>query len=241
MARRAETYTDEQVAATLGLTPNQWAGAARRGAPSVRTKDGARRPWPETLHWYIALREQDARGEIPTAVRQTDFAAVIGVTPRQVTNLIAAGLPVDQDGGTRRVRLAEGLSWWIAYKIRQATGDTTDELDTERLLKLRADRTLAEFAVAKQRASILSVEDAVAEFDELFVGLHAALRALPERAARQLVALFGSSHLREIRALLSAEAQEADNQLEEAVRRWATRAATAALLTTDDDAAADRA
>lgn len=147
-----------------------------------------------------------------TEVRDTDLAALVGCTARYVRKLAQDG--VIERAGRNTFKL--GTISTIIQHLHRSQG-TAAQLVAERVRKLKADATLAELQLAKEKGAVALVE----EFERAQNLRNAITRTnmmlIPSRAVLQLL---GETDERRFRDVLTAEIraalkQAADAKLEE--------------------------
>ncbi len=102
-----------------------------RGLPTAKKGREVRIPWPAALHWYVRQAVERARtestGAVPGRVNQHQFAELVGLTPRQVHNLVKEKvIPTAKDGGKVWYPIPEALHAYQEHKVRTAAGAPDD-------------------------------------------------------------------------------------------------------------------
>lgn len=124
-------------------------------------------------------------------VNQTEFAALLGLTTRQVRNLESQGLPHRAEGNRKYYPIPDGIQWY-ANKQRE---DALSELGQADYKEARARREaararMAEINLAKEEGRLLP-RDVVKEIfgDKMLDRVRAALLNFPGRWGAQVVGL----------------------------------------------------
>lgn len=135
-------------------------------------------------------------------LRQTEVAELLGLSARQVHNLVKQGLPRHADGGKTFYDGPLCVAWYVRFKVTEAESNlepATDEGAKARLDELRGDILVIE--LQKAREQVLPVEYAVHQLEQLGERLRSKLVALPSRWAPLLV---GAKTIPEIAARLES-------------------------------------
>lgn len=114
-------------------------------------------------------------------IKGTELADLLGVTSRQVHNLVQKGLPRSSDGS---YPAAEAIRWYVDWKAQQAL---PSDLLTARTRREAALAEQEELKLAEMRHQLCTVEQFKRCVDDAFSRVAAKLRVLPSRAAPQLV------------------------------------------------------
>ncbi len=120
-------------------------------------------------------------------VSQSDFAELIGVASRTVFNLRKAGLAefCEVKGNVVRVRVADGIQWYIRYKANEAADlrapSSIDEAELE-LAQLKVEEKRLE--VGKKRNELIEVAKLEPWAGEMMARVGSRLDALPLRIAQ---------------------------------------------------------
>ena len=139
-------------------------------------------------------------------VNQRELAALLGLTTRQVNNLVERGMPVSSADGKRLYDAPACIAWYRDAKVAEAVAEVgPDDFDTQRTRKTAAEARLAELELAKQEGRVVAVEDAAREVDALLDRLRAVLLAFTSRKAHLLV---GRKSIPEVSGVLDGAVQE---------------------------------
>ena len=139
-------------------------------------------------------------------VTQKELAALLGLTTRQVTNLVERGMPVASADGKRRYDAPACIAWYRDAKIAEAVADQgPDTLDAQRTRKTAAEARLAELELARLEGQMLTVDDAMREFDATLDRLRAVLLSFVSRKAHLLV---GKKSIPEVSTVLDTAVHE---------------------------------
>jgi phage terminase Nu1 subunit (DNA packaging protein) len=157
---------------------------------------------------------------------QKDLAALLGLSTRQVRNLVDAGMPVVSEGGKLWYDGPACVAWYVGEKEKAAKSDRSVEaIDEarERARKLRFEADLAELKVARERREVAPMSEWRAAADDEAARVGGVIGQMPSEFASVLAARLGvsvrqaSAVLREIadgvRARLAAG--DVDDQSEE--------------------------
>lgn len=132
-----------------------------------------------------------------TEVRDTDLAALVGCTARYVRKLAQDG--VIERAGRNTFKL--GSISTIIQHLHRAQG-TAAQLGAERVRKLKAEATLAELQLAKERGEVAPLEEITRAWERATAQIRARMMQIPQRAVVQLV---GESDETKIKAVLMGE------------------------------------
>lgn len=133
-------------------------------------------------------------------VTQKELANLLGLTARQVANLVERGMPSVAGDGRREYDAPACIAWYRDAKIAEAVADAgPDTLDAQRTRKTAAEARLAELELARLEGSMLTVEDAAREVDALLDRLRSVLLSFTSRHAHLLV---GKRTIPEVAAVL---------------------------------------
>ncbi|HHH44178.1 MAG TPA: hypothetical protein ENK49_08570 [Gammaproteobacteria bacterium] len=141
-------------------------------------------------------------------VSQTEFAELVGYSPRQVLNWIKAGMPCESSGRQGRkakIDTAKAIRWLLSRKAeKQETGLSKDR---QRLLKAQARRI--ELETAEREGALIEFEVVQQIMRESMQIVAAGMDSLPGRLASQLATMTEPG---EIRALLLRELRNVRRQ-----------------------------
>lgn len=118
-------------------------------------------------------------------MKQVEIAELLGISSRQVHNLVKAGMPTHPEQGKTWYDGPECVAWYVTQKVAQAEEPANEEEARERLDKLRGD--ILEIELAKARGSVLPVEYSVGQVEEIGERLRAKLQAMPAKWAPGLL------------------------------------------------------
>jgi len=177
---------------------------------------------------------EDVDSKTQRLLSQVEIAEFLGITPRQVRNLVRAGMPVAEGADTARPKYdADVVNQWYAERTAlrmpradsckaesvdsSSAGDEPESYREARARQARADADLSELRVARLRAPIEKLERDVAELGESRKLLMTTLRyGFPESLAAKIAAVaceaFGwpkeacdADFIRSIRAVVKDE------------------------------------
>lgn len=130
-------------------------------------------------------------------VTDADLAALAGVTPRRIRQLATEGKLARV--GRNRFQLGPAVQVLLAEAAENNEGS---ELQRERLLKLRAERVMAELELAKQTGEVALIS----EFERVQTARAALIRAnVLNVVQRSMLRLLGESDEAKFRTVLSEE------------------------------------
>ena len=128
---------------------------------------------------------------MPLEVNRTEIARVLGVTPPTVTDWVAKGMPVVQQGA-RGVPwvfgVAECVRWMVDYQIAQATESSKDVgLEEAERRRTIADARLKEIKLSQELRKVVKVEDVARVWEGRIVASRETFLAIAARLAPELV------------------------------------------------------
>ncbi|MHB1297282.1 MAG: hypothetical protein ACYC0B_02035 [Gemmatimonadaceae bacterium] len=181
-------------AEAIGVKVADLPALERAGLPFVnRKKDGRVYPLPRALTWFVDHAVTTRVGGIPPRTKQKDLAALVGYSPRQISNLVDDGkVKTVVEGGHRLYPLPDAVHAIIAHREEQARGKSGEKmtaLDEAKLRKMQADAEASELTVMQRRGELLDrvlVERAISE---LFQAIKAQLVQFTPRYEADLVDL----------------------------------------------------
>ena len=139
-------------------------------------------------------------------VNQKELAALLGLTTRQVNNLVERGMPVASADGKRMYDAPACIAWYRDAKVAEAVAAVgPDDLETQKTRKTAAEARLAELELARLEGRVVDVEAAAREVDALLDRLRAVLLAFVSRNAHLLV---GRKSIPEVSGVLEGAVQE---------------------------------
>lgn len=105
-------------------------------------------------------------------------ARTLNLTPRRVQQLVQEGLPREAKG---QYDLGKCTLWYIRYlQTRQAEGSIESGMSAkDRLVLAKAERE--EYALAKERREMVTIEDYEAKMSEMITNARLNLLAIPSR------------------------------------------------------------
>ena len=139
-------------------------------------------------------------------VTQKELATLLGLTTRQVNNLVERGMPVSSENGKREYDAPACIAWYRDQKVSEAVAaGGPDDLDAQRTRKTAAEARLAELELARLEGRMLTVEDAARELDAALDRLRAVLLSFVSRKAHLLV---GKKSIPEVSSVLDSAVHE---------------------------------
>lgn len=127
---------------------------------------------------------------LPDLLTQMQLADVLGVTTRQIRNLEARGLPIDESTGTKLYPKRQCQRWYIEFKQEEALGraerEQTTDLEEAQRRKVLAEARLAEIKVLREEGRLVPLETVEAIHAETGDRLRAVLVNAPSNYAIHL-------------------------------------------------------
>lgn len=130
-----------------------------------------------------------------TEVRDTDLAALVGCTARYVRKLATEG-HIERTG---RNTFKLGAISKVIKHLHRADG-TAAQLVAERVRKLKADATLAELQLAKERGELAPLEETTRAWERATAQIRARMMQIPQRAVVQIVAERDEGRIKDVLA-----------------------------------------
>jgi phage terminase Nu1 subunit (DNA packaging protein) len=121
-------------------------------------------------------------------MKQVQVAELLGISARQVHNLVKQGMPTSPEQGKVWYDGPVCVAWYVTQKVAEAEAKAEPGSEgeaRERLDELRGD--ILEIELAKARGSVLPVEYAVGQVEGIGERLRAKLQAMPGKAAPSLI------------------------------------------------------
>jgi phage terminase Nu1 subunit (DNA packaging protein) len=121
-------------------------------------------------------------------VGRNEIAAVLGVSPRHINNLVAEGLPHTSDGTRVKYPVPECVAWWVRRAVEKAAEKAApvDEWDAKaRVDALRAD--MLEIDLAERLGQVMTVDQYQKARTSADARVAAKLKALENRLAPVVV------------------------------------------------------
>lgn len=141
-------------------------------------------------------------------VSQSEFAELVGYSPRQVLNWVKAGMPSESSGRQGRkakIDTAKAIRWLLSRKAEKQ--ETALSKDRQRLLRAQARRV--ELETREREGELIELETVKEVMREAIVIVAAGMDSLPGRLASQLATMMEPA---EIRALLLKELRNVRRQ-----------------------------
>lgn len=92
-------------------------------------------------------------------LNQTELAAHLGLTTRQIRNLEAEGLPHRAEGNRKWYPIPEAIQWYIEWKRQEVLRDIEKvDFKKPRARKMAAEARMAEIELAKEEGRLLPRE-----------------------------------------------------------------------------------
>ncbi|EGX8862846.1 TPA: hypothetical protein IGM85_004395 [Escherichia coli] len=133
-------------------------------------------------------------------VTDADLAELTGLSSRRIRQLVESGRLTR--AGRNRYQLAEVF---MALVEEMSGGDKASELTAERVRKLRAEATLAELELAKQRGEVAPIEEFQSVWANRFTIIRANMLQLPQRVVTMLI---GETSERRFKQVMTEEIKQ---------------------------------
>ncbi len=141
-------------------------------------------------------------------MNQQDFAATIGLTTRQVTNLRTKGLPHKTRGNTVVIPIPEGIKWYVEFKAAAMAPAAPTSLDDARQRYEAARAETAELDLAERRGELVAVKDHERMLSDAMARMASKLRNLPYKVATQVTGKTMDARQATARRLVDEVSQE---------------------------------
>lgn len=130
--------------------------------------------------------------DAPEQVNQNELARRLGLTTRQVRNLVDAGMPRVSERGKVAYPWLPCLHWYIEYRVRAETKKSS--ATKENILELQARQLevnlkISELALGKEQSELVTLDYMEAQLRDLLDALRARCLNLPGKYAVPLVGL----------------------------------------------------
>lgn len=205
----ATDLAEAEFAAMIGVPVAQLAALEKEGLPHLTRAKEKRYPTPMGVTWFIEYSVARRVGGIPPRVNQLDLAALLGIVPRQVKNLVDGGkLPSMIEHGKRVYPLPAAVHEFVKYKVDQVSkdDDKLDALDQAKLRKLTAEAEDAEMDLLQKRGELIDRVTSQRAVAEIVGGLDGQMSEAPSRHSRKLIGLKNESSARKaLREIINAE------------------------------------
>ena len=129
-----------------------------------------------------------------------DLSELTGLSSRRIRQLVESGRLTR--AGRNRYQLAEVF---MALVEEMSGGDKASELTAERVRKLRAEATLAELELAKQRGEVAPIEEFQSVWANRFTIIRANMLQLPQRVVTMLI---GETSERRFKQVMTEEIKQ---------------------------------
>lgn len=133
-------------------------------------------------------------------VTDADLSQLTGLSSRRIRQLVESGRLTR--AGRNRYQLAEVF---MALVEEMSGGDKASELTAERVRKLRAEATLAELELAKQRGEVAPIEEFQSVWANRFTIIRANMLQLPQRVVTMLI---GETSERRFKQVMTEEIKQ---------------------------------
>lgn len=134
---------------------------------------------------------------------KVQFAAIVGVSTRTITNWQNDGMPSERSGSGRaanKIDTAAAISWLVNREVQRRSPDKTGpiDIDVERLRLVSEQADEKEISNAVSRGELLSVEDVQELVMVAVANLTGVLSGLPGRLANKLAHESNPAKCREV-------------------------------------------
>ncbi|EDI0969752.1 hypothetical protein CC915_23235 [Salmonella enterica subsp. enterica serovar Newport] len=133
-------------------------------------------------------------------VTDADLAELTGLSSRRIRQLVESGRLTR--AGRNRYQLAEVF---MALVEEMSGGDKASELTAERVRKLRAEATLAELELARQRGEVAPIDEFQSVWANRFTIIRANMLQLPQRVVTMLI---GETDERRFKQVMTEEIKQ---------------------------------
>ena len=121
-------------------------------------------------------------------VNQKELAALLGLTTRQVNNLVEKGMPVVSENGKRLYDAPRCIAWYREAKVAEAVrANAPADLEEAKARKMSAEAELAEMQRDLERGRLMPVVDAEKAVGEIVGMVRAKLMAMPGKIGPLMV------------------------------------------------------
>jgi phage terminase Nu1 subunit (DNA packaging protein) len=123
-------------------------------------------------------------------LQQKAIADILGVTSRQVHNLVNEGMPRRMEKGKPHFLAAECVPWYVDYKLRTSAPKTSardTKLDELELRKEEVAVRSAELKLAKEEARLVSIDYLDHQVATILEGLRGKLLSFAGKHSAELV------------------------------------------------------
>jgi phage terminase Nu1 subunit (DNA packaging protein) len=156
-----------------------------------------------------------ARSADPSKIEQKELAKRLGLTSRQIHNLVEAGMPRVMEGTKAFYPWPESNHWYLKHKIdaAQAAGKSKTEKNAELAdRKLEIEVRRAELDLGREEGSLVTIDYMEQQLEAMLQRLRAKLLNFPAKWAPALV---GMRSIAEAQARLEPALHEAMEALTE--------------------------
>jgi phage terminase Nu1 subunit (DNA packaging protein) len=186
----------------IGVPIEQLAVLEREAMPTVGKGKEKRYPLPGAIRWFVDYSVARRVGGVPPRVNQQDLAALLGVVPRQVKNLVDSGkITSIVEGPKRLFPLPQTVHEFVKYQKELAGAgkkDALDPLDAAKLRKISAEADQAEMDLLQKRGELLDRVTAQRGLSEVLQALRSQLGQAPNRYDRKFVGLTSATKARAV-------------------------------------------
>lgn len=193
----------KEFADAIGVKVEQLAALERAGLPFVAKKaSGHAYPLPAAVRWYVDHALATRVAGVPPRTTQKELAALVGYSPRQISNLVEEGkVKTVVEDGRRLYPLPAAVHEVIQY-IEVRAGAKKEgalgALDAAKLRKLDADAQAAELTLQERRGELLDRVLVERALSELLQALKAQLVQFAPRYESDFVGLESRAKVRKL-------------------------------------------
>ena len=118
---------------------------------------------------------------------QTEFAAIVGLSTRQIRNLEKDGLPCSMEGRRKSYPLPEAVVWWKDREVARALEPySSTDLEEERRRWMSAKAGKAEIELSNLRGELVPLDEVAGLLRESLEVTASTLRTAPALTAPDL-------------------------------------------------------
>lgn len=143
------------MARILGVAPASLAKLEREGLPTTTRRKKKFYPIAKCVRWYVDYRIRTSTRKMPPRAHKQEIAQLLGVTTRQVTNLVEQGMPAIVEDNLRTFPLPDAVHWYLRFKDGNKKADALNDLDRAKLRKLELEAAQQELTLLRLRGESL--------------------------------------------------------------------------------------
>ena len=151
---------------------------------------------------------------------QTEFAAIVGLSTRQIRNLEKDGLPCSMEGKRKAYPLPEAVVWWKDHQVTRALEPySSTDLEVERRRWMSAKAGRAEIELSNLRGELIPIDEVSGLLRESLEVTAATLKSSPARTAPEL-AKAASITIRRARIILEDMVETVKAQIRTEIHKY---------------------